>query len=200
MNDTQSKKEQRLKAMAGRKAMGPQQRERCSLAICRRLISLPAVQSADVILSYAATAEEADLSLFHKWAREKGKTLAFPRTMPHGVMEACAAGEADGWRTGMFGIPEPDGKGSLRLSPGEIRLVLVPCVAFDPEGRRLGHGGGYYDRYLPGCENARFAAIAFEAQKIPRVAAEEHDVGMDMIVTECGTYYFGRTKETGGFP
>ena len=57
-------------------------------------------------------------------------------------------------------------------------------MAFDSEGRRLGHGAGYYDRYLPRCEKALCLGVAFEAQRLERVATEAHDRTMDRIVTE----------------
>ena len=75
----------------------------------------------------------------------------------------------------------------MQLSPEEIDLVLLPCVAFDRCGHRLGHGAGYYDRYLPQT-HAAAVAVAFEAQKLPRVSADRFDRSMDAIVTEERVY------------
>ena len=74
------------------------------------------------------------------------------------------------------------------VSPEEIDLVLVPCAAFDDQCRRLGMGGGYYDRYLPQCSRAFSAALAYEVQKVFAVAAQAYDVFVDSVVTETGLY------------
>jgi len=85
---------------------------------------------------------------------------------------------------GYHGIPEPrDHCSSVTVE--SIEWVLVPGVAFDPSGRRLGYGGGYYDRLLPLlCGEAPRVAGAFEAQLVDSVPAAPHDVGVDCIVTE----------------
>ena len=92
----------------------------------------------------------------------------------------------DGWRVGSYGILEPT-KGFI-ARPEEIDLVICPCTGFDENLNRLGMGGGFYDRFLPLCKNAKKIAIAFEAQKIPRVRVNPHDIPMDAIVTEEKVY------------
>ena len=88
----------------------------------------------------------------------------------------------DGWRIGSYGILEPT-KGFI-ARPEEIDLVICPCTGFDENMNRLGMGGGFYDRFLPLCKNAKKIAIAFEAQKINRVRVNPHDIPMDAVVTE----------------
>lgn len=91
------------------------------------------------------------------------------------------------WRTGVFGIREPVAELAVEVDPAQIDAVLVPCVVFDRQGGRCGHGAGYYDRFL-----ARLSPevpkilIAFDAQEVPAVAVEETDVRMDLVVTESG--------------
>ena len=92
--------------------------------------------------------------------------------------------EPSGWRSGAYGIREPDRETSRRIEPGEIDLALVPCLAFDEGGMRLGHGAGYYDRYLARCPRAARICLAFKAQRLDRVVTEAHDLPMDWIVTE----------------
>ena len=92
----------------------------------------------------------------------------------------------DGWRIGAYGILEPT-KGFI-ARPEEIDLIICPCTGFDENLNRLGMGGGFYDRFLPQCKNAKKIAIAFEAQKIPRVRVNPHDIPMDAVVTEETIY------------
>ena len=111
--------------------------------------------------------------------------------MVYGLEILCPR-DADAWIEGPYGIEEPDPARSERVDPREIDLVLCPCTAFDEQGNRLGMGGGYYDRFLPGCENAFLAAVAFEYQRTARIPAEPWDRPMDAAVTENGTLYFDR--------
>ena len=92
----------------------------------------------------------------------------------------------DGWRIGSYGILEPT-KGFI-ARPEEIDLVICPCTGFDENMNRLGMGGGFYDRFLPLCKNAKKIAIAYEAQKIHRVRVNPHDIPMDAVVTEERVY------------
>ena len=185
-----TKNEQRALALSARRALEPAERQAYSLALCRRLEELPEFRGAALILSYRALADEADLSPLHR--RLAGQVrLCFPVCLPGGVMEAWEPG---GWIRGAYGIWEPDRALSRRVDPEEVDLVISPCVAFDGACRRLGHGAGYYDRYLVRCPSPVIAA-AFEAQKLLRVATEAHDRLMDAVVTEAAVY---RSRGRGG--
>ena len=88
---------------------------------------------------------------------------------------------------GYRGIPEPHAD-CPRVALASIDWVLVPGIAFDAEGRRVGYGGGYYDRLLPLLEKgAARVAGAFELQIVERVPAAPHDTTVDAIVTERRT-------------
>lgn len=156
--------------------------------VCEYLTEMPEVRQAKRILTYAAIGAELSLESFHHWAAKYGKHLAFPVSRPGGVMDAYIPTGPDDMKTGLFGIPEPDVMTASYLSPEEIDVALVPCVAFDREGGRLGHGGGYYDRYLPQCARAKKVLVAFDAQRLECVAKTELDVPVDAIVTEEGIF------------
>ncbi|MBR5094762.1 MAG: 5-formyltetrahydrofolate cyclo-ligase [Oscillospiraceae bacterium] len=175
---------QRDRAKAARQGLGPEERDRASAAICRRLRELPQVRSAGTVLSYLALPDEVDLSALHEELRARGVRLCFPVSLSGGVLEAWEPG---GLVRGRYGIREPDRKTSRPVDPGEIDLVLVPCVAFDADCSRLGHGAGYYDRYLPRT-GAAAIAVAFEAQKLRKVATDDFDVPVDAVVTEKELY------------
>ncbi|MBQ0037230.1 MAG: 5-formyltetrahydrofolate cyclo-ligase [Clostridiales bacterium] len=179
---------QRKRCLAARRTLSPQQRQEKSNAVCRRLSRLPEVQRAQVILSYAATEDEVTLTALHQVLQKSGKTIAYPVTLPGHRMEARAPLTDADWISGAFGIPVPDPQRSLRIAPEEINLVLVPCVGFDDPCHRLGHGGGYYDRYLAQCSNAVPIAAAFEAQHLDEVMTDARDIPMTMVVTEKRIY------------
>ena len=183
-----SKKEQRIKAINARRALSPEQRAAYSSALSEKLAQLDVFKNAGTILAYAATWDEADLSRICSLAVSMGKTVAYPVSYRGGIMEAYAPEGPDCWTKGILGITVPDISRSRLVLPEEIDLVLVPCVAFDEAKRRLGHGGGYYDRYLPKCIKAQYVLVAFEAQKLPEVAADPHDVLMNVLVTEDRVY------------
>ena len=180
-----NKSKQRALALAARRAMTAEQRAAASRAICERLLALPEIGRAQTVLSYRALQDEVDLSALHEQLRGRGVRLCFPVSLPHGVMEVY---EPRGWRSGAYGIREPDRERSPRIEPGEIDLALIPCVAFDEGGMRLGHGAGYYDRYLPQCGRAALIAVAFECQRLPAVVFDAHDRRMDAVVTEEKVY------------
>jgi 5-formyltetrahydrofolate cyclo-ligase len=93
---------------------------------------------------------------------------------------------------GYRGIPEPGAHCAL-IDIASIDWVLVPGVAFDRDGRRVGYGGGYYDRFLPLLRaDARRVAGAFEMQLVERVPAGRHDVTIDAVVTEARSVSIAR--------
>ena len=178
-----TKTEQRRLALAARRALGDEQRGAYSAALCERLLNVPEVRAAKTVLSYRALPDEADPAALE---RKLDARIAYPLCLSEGGMEARVPTGA--LRPGPYGILEPDPEASLLVPPEEIELVLAPCVAFDAQRRRLGHGAGYYDRYLPRCNHACVIAVAFEVQRLERVVTDERDVRMDLIVTEKTEY------------
>lgn len=179
-----TKQEQRRAALSARRALSAEQRRLYSAAICERLLRIPALREAKTILSYRALADEADLAALETRLDAR---FAFPLCLDGAKLEARVP--TGPLRPGPFGIPEPDPAVSILVEPEEIDVVLVPCVAFDAQGRRLGHGAGYYDRYLPRCVNARGIAAAFEAQRLECVITDAYDRDMDAVVTEKGIFW-----------
>lgn len=180
------KTKQRLTALTRRGELTLERRAQASAAICRKLTELFELQRAKTIMTYAAISDEVDLSPLHDWLWQQGKRIAFPVTEGQGIMHAVEAKKNTPWRKGRYGIWEPMGQVH---DPTSIDVVLVPCVAFDAKCHRLGHGGGYYDRYLPACPQAKYIAVAFEAQRMEEVNTDCHDQTMDLVVTEQAIYH-----------
>ena len=127
-------------------------------------------------------------------ALARAKTVALPRVnRATRMLDICAITRlehdaAPGYR----GIPEPGAHCAL-IDIASIDWVLVPGVAFDPDGHRIGYGGGYYDRLLPLLRaDARRVAAAFELQLVERVPAASHDVTVDAVVTEARSISIAR--------
>ena len=188
---------QRKKATAVRRALDAETRAEKSrrvsgfmyeylqtLKIERTEAGLPPVRT---IFSYAAAWDEADLSEFHRKARAEEIRIAFPLCHGAGIMEAVVPGgdKKEYWRTGAYGIREPVPELAVPVKPEDIDLVIVPCVAFDGRGGRLGHGAGYYDRYLPNLrEDAVMVLAAFEEQRLPEIVMEETDVRIPVCISD----------------
>ncbi len=182
----EQKRIQREMAKSAREALTAEDRDRYSRIVSEKLIAHPAIQNAAVVMSYMAFGAELDLTVFHEAAVKSGKLLAFPVICGDGRMEAYHPLGPDSWTVGVFGIPTPVSALSVPVLPEEVDVVVVPCVAFDGRGVRIGWGGGYYDRYLPRCTKARIIGVAFEAQRLDCPAAEtDRDIRLDEVITEA---------------
>ena len=177
----------RREAAARRKGLGPERRAEFSARVCRRLAELPELAGAGFVLSYMATAEELELSPLHDLLRQRDITLAFPRSLPGGRMEFFVPESPGAFLPGPFGILEPVGR-PLDLERSGRGCVLVPCLAFDPALSRLGHGGGYYDRFLASRPELPRLCPAFQCQLFPSLPRESWDLPLDAAVTELGVY------------
>ena len=153
-----------------------------------RLLALDVVKKARLIMCYRSFRSEFPTDGIIAALENCGKKLCYPVCGKQGIMQAWHPVDKDGWKPGMMGLCEPDVEKSELIAPEDIDLVICPMVGFDVKRRRLGYGGGYYDRYLPQCKKAFVFGIAFEAQRMDEVACDEHDISMDLIITEEKIY------------
>ena len=161
-----------------RQSLSLEERKDFSMRICERLSSLHLQGS---IMSYYPFHEEADVLPFNRTM-----ACAYPVIKENDGMDACLC-EEDRFIENKYHIPEPDPEFSMKLDKGSLSAIIIPCVGFDEGLRRLGHGKGYYDRYLEDYKGLKIA-VAFEAQKLAEIATDEHDISMDLIVTEKKIY------------
>ena len=129
---------------------------------------------------FASFRSELDTAPIAEWVLRAGKTLCLPRILGPRRMAAFRVTDpgAD-LAPGTWGIPEPR-EGLPEVPPETIDLVFVPGSAFDEEGGRCGYGGGFYDTYLPLTRpGTPRVALAFEAQLVPKIAGEAHDLSGD---------------------
>ncbi len=173
----------RARLFVVRAALPPEIREAGSRAIAARLASLPAWQRARTVALHAPLGAEVDTAELARLALAAGKRVAWPRVAAAGpAMEfaACAASELV---SGPARALEPP-RSAPPLPLDAIDLVVVPGVAFDAGGGRLGRGRGHYDatlsRLRPG---AARVGVAFDEQVVDRVPTEPHDSRLDVVVT-----------------
>ena len=198
------KKQQRIIMKEKRKNL---QREYCRMAdekICRNILTLKEFAEADTVFCFVSTEEEIDTRLIFKEAWKTGKRVVVPRCEGKGHMEAYEIHSFSELAEGSYGILEP-GKNCKMVSPDEIRFAVVPCLSCSSDGWRLGYGGGFYDRYFSRAESMRAAskendcagkrmvkaAICREQLLEEDICREEHDIRMDIVVTERKKYLIG---------
>ena len=183
------KKQQRKLAVEKRRALTQQERDEKSSAICDLLIKLikdPRYSEVRTIFSYRGTWDEVNVDAFNNWAEVQGYRVAYPISLPNGIMKAAVPAEKNAWHRAAYGILEPVMENSKILEPGDIDLVIVPCVAFDEYGNRCGHGAGYYDRFMSCMSPESLIMAAFEAQRLEKLFTEETDIPVRTILTEAG--------------
>lgn len=197
----------RARMRAARDRLDERERRIASERICRHLLAHPLVRSrmkADredgrtpVLLAFRAIRSEPDPSAFVREAWACGMRVLFPRVdREAGRLTLHAVNSEAELEPGAWGIPEPRADApvwDVRVPPD---LVLVPGLAFDLSGGRLGYGRGFYDRLLAewkspalGTSSATvplLVAPVFEVALVERVPCEPHDVKVDLIVTENG--------------
>jgi len=184
-----AKRRVRERVLAARDAMPPAERAAAGRAIVERIIGLPSFAAARTVQMTLPFRSEWDTLPLVRAALAAGKTVALPRVdatarmLVLHVIGDPAADTAPGYQ----GIPEPCAHCPI-VAPAAIDWVLVPGVAFDAAGGRLGYGGGFYDRLVPlFSRGIPRVAGAFALQIVARVPAAAHDVDVDVIVTERTT-------------
>lgn len=176
--------------LARREALGEEERRAFSERILRRVRRLADYRRAGVVLAYSGFGSELQTGDFLRSVLEDGKLLVLPRIERatrtlnlHAVRDLDADLEP-----GVWGIREPREDLPTAGLP-EVDFVLVPGVAFDRRGGRLGHGAGFYDRLLgSSAGRPKLVAGAYEAQMVEEVPTEPHDVLVDLVITEKGAY------------
>ena len=172
-----------------------QQRQHASL-VSKNLSRLRHFQKARRIALYLSANGELDPSPIAKISRRASKQLYLPVLHPfrHGRLFFCEWREHALLQPNRFGILEPGCHGNARMPLRSLDLILVPLVAFDANGQRVGMGGGFYDRTLGKArinstwKRPYLIGIAHELQRVPAIAVQPWDVQLDAVVTEARVY------------
>ena len=163
-------------------------REKCR-AIARRMLALPEYKGSEVVHCYvSAKNNEVDTHHVIERALKDGKRVLIPvtnladRSLLHSELISL-----DELERSTFGLLEPKQEYIRPVDAEEIDLVIVPGLAFDLRGNRIGFGGGVYDRFLAPL-NAPKISLAYQFQILHEIETDPHDVRVDKIVTEAGVY------------
>lgn len=179
-----------------RSGLAPVERARASEAGCARLAALPALAAASapgrLVAGFVAARGEIDPRQALEAIRRAGGAVVLPRVegadaaAPGPRLRFHHAPEGAPLSRGRYGIAEPDGT-SPEATLGELAAVLVPGLAFDAAGRRLGFGGGYYDELLAGRAEPPpvLVGFAYDFQMVERCPAGPDDVRVDWVVTDA---------------
>jgi 5-formyltetrahydrofolate cyclo-ligase len=179
----ESKAALRQQMRAQLRNMDPAQRTSDSARACALIKSQTVWRKAQTILFYAPLAEELDVWPLTGEALAAGKIVALLR-FDSGTDEYVACriqNPAGDMQDGKFGIREPNERCPI-LPVDELDLVLVPGVAFDMHGRRLGRGGGIYDRLME-LASGTTCGVAFDEQIVPEIPTEAHDINVKCLLT-----------------
>lgn len=174
-----TKQELRAAIRAKKRAMPLTQIEQKSAALAEQLFATEQYRQAKTIYGYLPYNQEVRTVPILEQALRDGKRVAVPKVygdeMRFIYMEDLSLVEKSG-----FGIPEPVADGPVALE--EDALILMPGLAFDPMGNRMGYGGGYYDKYLQAQPNHPTVALCYDFQMLQRLDTEEHDIPVDLVL------------------
>jgi 5-formyltetrahydrofolate cyclo-ligase len=178
----------RAELLAARRVLDEDVRRVLSLSIGERVVRLDAYRRAAVIHTYIGALDgEVETRDLVARALRSGKRVLCPRAerAPR-RLEHYEIRSLDDLERTALGLSEPDPVRATRADPAEAGVVIVPGIAFDRAGWRIGYGAGFYDRFLATCEAAT-VGLAYSFQVRDALPHEAHDVAVDVVVTEVET-------------
>lgn len=179
-----AKREVRRRIVAERDAMGPAERAAESGAAARTFLDLPQVRRSSIVMAFWSFGSELSTEPLIFGLHERGTTIVLPAIVD-GELEARVYAPGDPVEPTPFGAYEPSA--GTALDPDRIDVVATPAVAFDRTGRRVGYGGGFYDRFfLRIRRDATRIGLAFDLQVLPdgqELPGGHFDLRVDMVVT-----------------
>ena len=174
-----NKKELRAQIKAAKKAMTPQQIESLSQDLCRQFLETEAYKNANTVYGYLPYNQEVRTWALLEQALKDGKKVAVPKVYDD-EMRFIYLDDLTAIFDGYCGIPEPVADEPVAHDPNA--LVLMPGLAFDKEGHRIGYGGGFYDRFLEEEPNHPTVALCYHFQMLDHLDTEEHDIPVDQVL------------------
>ena len=177
-----TKQEARRLIRSWKMKLSTEYRERANQIIFKKILHMEEFRRAEVIFCYVSMEDEVNTWPVIAHALKEGKRVGVPLCTGDGIMEVREITSLNQLVKGAYGIMEPDSS-CREIQKKEIQLGLIPCVSADREGRRLGHGAGYYDRYLQDAEFKK-AALCWEKLMLDQIPADGYDICMDWIISD----------------
>jgi 5-formyltetrahydrofolate cyclo-ligase len=177
-----TKQEARTIIKARMKHLSPEYKKKSDDFIRKRVQELEEYQQADIMFCYVSTHDEVDTWQLMEEAFQKGKRIGVPKCIGKGIMEVREIHALTELKEGAYGIMEPSGE-CPEMKKEEIQFGIIPCVSADTEGRRLGHGAGFYDRYLSGTSFCKVMLCRKELM-LSEIPTDQHDIKMDKVIFE----------------
>ncbi len=175
------KKALRASIGAQKRALTTAQIEDCSARLANQLFAHPAYQNARSIYGYLSYNQEVRTMPILERAKADGKRVAVPKVFGE-IMRFLWLDDLHAVSLGAYNIPEPVASGPE--ADDETALILMPGLAFDPEGRRCGYGGGFYDRWLAEHPGHPLLALCYGFQMFDHLETDPHDIPMDYVLSE----------------
>ena len=173
------KTELRREIRARKRAMTEAEIEERSAKLARLFFASEAYQKAKTIYGYLPYNQEVRTVPMLERALKDGKKVAVPKVYGD-EMKFLYLDDLNAVAKGYAGIPEPIA--DEPLAQDETALVLMPGLAFDPQGHRIGYGGGFYDKFLAAEPNHPTLALCYEFQMLPKLYVEDHDIPVDTVL------------------
>ena len=166
-----------------KRAVPPEEKLRRSEAVMQKVEALPEFEKARVVLLYWSMADEVQTHAFvERWYKEK--VLLLPCVDGDDLLLRQYTGPECMVEGEQFGIGEPNATLPVYSDLGSVEMIIVPGVAFDRAGNRMGRGRGFYDRLLKSTPNAIKVGVAYDFQMLDSIPVEPHDVKMDKVISE----------------
>ncbi len=180
----ESKKALRAKYLAARKATPQKERARQDSAILQQFRGLSEYRNASLILAYVSYSSEVDTHALIEQALRDGKRVGVPRCAEEHKMHYLEIQSFDDLEPGYKGILEPSARLATPLTAEDMAgaLCLVPGLAFDPLGFRIGYGGGYYDRFLAKFDGTKVALARPNQLADEPLPTDQYDIPVDYVV------------------
>jgi 5-formyltetrahydrofolate cyclo-ligase len=175
----------RRSARHARRSLDDRARAAAEDLICDGLVSLEELSHPGRVGWYLATDGEVDLAAAARQLRSLGTELWLPVVGASRSMTFAAWAPGTALEPNRFGIAEPVHSPHDLVEAGALDAVVVPCVAVDPQGHRVGFGAGYYDRALAGASRTARIGVAFEVQVVDQLQPAPWDVPLDVVVSEA---------------
>lgn len=173
------KTELRREIRARKRAMTEAEIEERSAKLAQLFFASEAYQNAKTIYGYLPYNQEVRTVPMLAQALKDGKKVAVPKVYGE-EMKFLYLDDLNAVAKGYAGIPEPIA--DEPVAQDETALVLMPGLAFDPQGHRIGYGGGFYDKFLAAEPHHPTLALCYEFQMLPRLDVEDHDIPVDTVL------------------